>query len=138
MRTIIFLLSIMSSSVFAMNVCQFDNTVEFNEAVENGKILQTKKSTKHDRFTDVEKKMIHAAMRGGTIAESVHWFGDYYGDETETGSNAGQIVYYKMGKEEVVLVHFWPGDNEVGAFVKTVNGKVKVIAEIGDGDIDCK
>ena len=95
----------------------------------------------HKNWTAIEKKMIHKTvtlqswLNPMTEAEAVETFGDYYNGEQ--GSNAGEIVYFKVGRKIIAKVHYWPGDNEYGAYVEVVGSKVLVHAEIGDGDIYC-
>ncbi len=95
----------------------------------------------HFSWTNNEKKMIHKAvtlqsgMTDLTEEESLEFFGDFV--SCETGSNAGEIQYFKVGRKIIAKVHYWPGDNEYGAYVEVVGSKVLVLAEIHDGDISC-
>ena len=70
-------------------------------------------------------------------AHALHIFGDYYEDETETGSDAGEIIYFKLASQKFITVHYWPGENEYGAIFEMKNGKIIHIANIGDGSIEC-
>lgn len=103
--------------------------------------VELRTSDNHKAWTAIEKKMIHkvVALQGYlsniTEAEALDGFGDYY--EGEQGGNAGEIVYFKVGRKVIAKVHYWPGDNEYGAYVEVVGSKILVHAEIGDGDIYC-
>jgi hypothetical protein len=95
----------------------------------------------HYFWTDTQKKMIHATvtlqsyLSDATEEESLEYFGDFSG--CEVGTSAGEIEYLKVGKKIIAKVHYWPGDNEYGAYVEVVGSKVLVHAEIHDGDIIC-
>ncbi len=94
-------------------------------------------SDNHDAWSSIEKKMISTvvALQEYIKEDALEVFGDYY--EGERGSNAGEIVYFKVGKKIIAKVHYWPGDNEFGAYVEVIGSKVIVHAEIGDGEIVC-
>lgn len=129
----------------ALDVCKLEDTVAFDEAVEAKKAVLISESDNHKRWTAVEKKMIHATIKSDGYSEKLNQyealrqFGDYYEDDKEPGSNAGEIEYYKIGKVSLALVHYWPGDNEVGAFIELLpNGKFKLVATISDQWISCE
>jgi hypothetical protein len=54
------------------------------------------------------------------------------------GDLAGDVSYYAPQGRTVVLVRYWPGDNEYGAFYELRNGAIRRIAVVDDGFIDCK
>ncbi len=103
--------------------------------------VQLRTSDNHDAWTDIEKKMIQKVVRiqeylsNETDSSAVEIFGDYYNGRR--GSNAGEIEYFKVGRKVIAKVHYWPGDNEFGAYVEVVGSKVLIHAEISDGDIYC-
>ncbi len=96
--------------------------------------VELKTSNFDTGFSALEKKMIHKVvtiqeyLSTNTLEESFENFG---------GSSDGEIVYFKVGRKVIAKVHYWPGDNEYGAYVEVVGSKVLVHAEIGDGDIYC-
>lgn len=102
----------------------------------------TLKTTNHETgFSAIEKKMIHKVvalqeyLKDVTEQEAMDAFNDVY--EGEIGYNAGEIVHFKVGRKMISKVHYYPGDNEYGAYVEVVGSKVLVHAEINDGDIYC-
>lgn len=98
-------------------------------------------SNDHFGWTENEKQMIYKTVtlqeynREFNVDESLEIFGDFYG--CEQGENAGEIVYFKVGKKIIAKVHYWPGDNEYGSYVEMVGSKIHVLAEIHDGDVSC-
>lgn len=85
-------------------------------------------------FSASEQKLIHKVVTlqdylgANTQEQSLEDFG---------GSSDGEIVYFKVGRKMIAKVHYWPGDNEYGAYVEVVGSKVLIHATIGDGDIYC-
>jgi hypothetical protein len=85
-------------------------------------------------LSKLEEKMIHKAvtqqdyLSTNTPEQSLEDFG---------GSADGEIVYYKVGHKVIAKVHYWPGDNEFGAYVEVVGSKVIIHAHIGDSEIVC-
>ena len=59
MKTLILTILFLSSSAFAQDICNFQETWEFEEALTAKGIKPAKKSTNHKRFTFIEKDMIH-------------------------------------------------------------------------------
>jgi hypothetical protein len=60
---------------------------------------------------------------------------DAYVDDVD----AGEIEYLTAENTKFALVHYWPGENEYGAFIEIKNNKsIKVMASITDGFIECK
>lgn len=129
----------------AFDVCKFEDTGAFDEAVDAKKVTLIKRHDDHKRWSSIEKKMIHETIKTDGYSEKINeyealrQFGDYYEEgDTEEGSNAGSISYYKYGKAKFALVHYWPGDNEVGAFLEIgPKGKIKILATISDGWMEC-
>ncbi len=100
-----------------------------------------------DKFSPVDRKMVFAMMveYGKTWqtfkdeAAAMHDLLDFYEGEKTPGTNAGEIIRFHEGTKTIALVHFWPGDNEFGAYFEVLsNGTFKKIATIGDGDIYCE
>jgi hypothetical protein len=97
----------------------------------------------HKGWSALEKDMIHLAisldnsLRGVTKEEALRKFADLY--EGRQGSNAGEIVYLTISDKQYALVHYWPGENEYGAFFQLKTGRAfKLVAEITDSFIECK
>lgn len=138
MKFITFLFFFIAVNSYASTKCSPEmQALQFNR---HG-YTELRTSDDHKAWTAIEKKMIHKTvtlqswLNPMTEAEAVETFGDYYNGEQ--GSNAGEIVYFKVGRKIIAKVHYWPGDNEYGAYVEVVGTKVLVHAEIGDGDIYC-
>ena len=142
MKSLIALLTLASMNTFAVDICKFEETWEFVEALEAKGIKPFKISNDHDHFSKTELELIHRTvtlpkyLSHLTAAEALEEFGDYY--EGERGSDAGEIQYYHINGETHVLVHYWPGENEGGAYFIQKNGKYILKAEIGDSFIGCK
>ncbi len=96
--------------------------------------LEQKTSNFDTGFTVLEKKLIHKVvtlqdyLSTNTAEQSLEDFG---------GSSDGEIVYFKVGRKVIAKVHYWPGDNEYGAYVEVVGSKVLIHATIGDSEISC-
>lgn len=142
MKLLISFLLLLSANAKAVDICSFEETWNFVEALETDGIKAHKTSKNHKRFTFVEKQMIHfmvtqqSWMEGISREEALENFGDFYNGKM--GFNAGEIVYYQIDGKEIALVHYWPGDNEVGAFFEMRNGAYKIIATVSDAWISCK
>mgnify|MGYP003574888615 CR=1 FL=1 len=144
MKLVILLAGLLSAQAFAaFDVCQFEDTVAFQEAVDAKKIKKTKEVNFETGFSAIEKQMIKTTINSDSshahlnLDEAVKEFGDYFGGRTEPGTNAGEIVYYSVGSDKFALVHYWPGDNEVGAFVKVTDQTVTLLATVSDQWIEC-
>ncbi len=85
-------------------------------------------------FSALEKKMIHKVV---TIQEYLTTNSAEQSLKDFGGSADGEIIYFKVGNKVIAKVHYWPGDNEYGAYVEVVGSKILIHAEIGDGDINC-
>lgn len=143
MKYIIALLLSIATSAFAVDICSFEETWNFKEAIKEQGIKPLKVSKNHKQFTFVEKTLIHRTvtqqdwLRNNSVKDSLESFGDYY--DGRPGPNAGEIVYYNIQGKQIVLVHYWPGENEYGAFyLINKNGSVKLLATISDSFISCK
>jgi hypothetical protein len=95
-------------------------------------------------FNKVERSMIYKIMtleawrEVKTEYQAVRQFMDYNDYDSNPGTNAGEINYFKLGNKTIALVHFWPGDNEYGAlFELSAADKFILLAYIQDGDLDC-
>ncbi len=141
MKFLIIFALLISAQTFAADICHFEETSDFFSALEAEGIKPYKKSKNHKRFTFIEKQMIHLTvtlqdyLRGATKEESLLLFGDYY--EGEIGSNAGEILYFKIADKDFALVHYWPGDNEYGAYYEVKNSAFRLVADIEDSFINC-
>lgn len=134
------LLSLMiSSNVFALDLCQLRDTHDFEVAVKAERIKPIRSIAQS--FSTFEKQMIHQAVtlqnwqRGISPSNSLRAFRDIY--DGYQGLNPGEIVYYQVKGQKLALVHYWPGENEYGAFFMVSSGSSKMIARIDDGDISC-
>lgn len=132
-----------TTNAFAINICKFEETSDFKDELEERGIRPARVSKNHKKFTSVEKQLIHRTvtlqswLKNSTMKEALESFGDYY--EGQQGSNAGEIEYYNIEGKQYILVHYWPGDNEYGAYYAiNKNGSFKLVAEINDSFIECK
>lgn len=75
-------------------------------------------------------------LNGLSQGEAMDNFNDMYNGES--GSNAGEIIYYSINGKKYALVHYWPGDNEFGGFFEIKNRSYRLIAEINDSFIECR
>lgn len=141
MKLLIALAFFITTNAFAVEICSFEETWQVDEALETLKIKPIKTSKNFKRYTFAEKEMIHLTVtlqdwqRGLSRQEALETFADFW--EGKPGSNGGEIVYYNINGKTIVLVHYWPGDNEYGAYYELKNGAHKLIAEIGDSFISC-
>lgn len=133
MKTLIAILFIFSFNAFAVDICKFEETFEFHDALKASKIKTLRIAKDHKKYTSVEKQLIHKTvtrqdwLKGNSAEQSLEEFGD------------GEIRYYNIEGRQFILVHYWPGDNEYGAyFMVNKNGSFKLVAEIGDSFISCK
>lgn len=143
MKYLLFIPLLFLSNAYAFDVCSFEYTHDFFEYIEKQGIKPTRVSKNHKKFTSVEKKMIYKMVtsqswrRNDTVAEALLEFGDYYNGKE--GYNAGEIQYFTINNIKLVLVHYWPGDNEYGAFFfVNKNNSTRYKAVINDGEIYCK
>ncbi len=131
MKFITLLFFFVATQSFAATKCSPEmQALQFNR---HG-FVEFKTSNFDTGFTAIEKKMIHKAvlqqdyLSSNTEAQSLEDFG---------GSADGEIKYYKVGRKVIAQVHYWPGDNEFGAYVEVIGSKILVHASIGDSEIIC-
>ena len=128
-----------SSQVFALDLCQLRDTYEFDQVVQFERVPTIRSVSKN--YSALEKRMIHQALRLQSwqtrmpMEASLRAFGDVY--DGYQGTNPGEIVYYQVQGQKLALVHYFPGENEYGAFYLVGNGKTKMVARIDDGEISC-
>jgi hypothetical protein len=66
-------------------------------------------------------------LKNLSLAEAIEEFAD------------GEVEYYNIEGLKIILIHYWPGDNEYGAYFKiNKNGSFKLIATVSDSFIECK
>lgn len=143
MKFLLAILAFISFEVSAVEICAFEETSNFAHSLEIMNIKPVRVAKNHKKFTSVEKKLIHKMInlqsyRGTyTLNESLAAFADSDGERP--GPNRGEISYYNFEGTQVILVHYWPGDTEVGAFFSiNKNGSFKLVAEVSDSEIICK
>jgi hypothetical protein len=143
MKYLFTILLLLTANAYALDLCSYEETSDLQDAFESQGIKPVKTSSNHQKFTSVERHLIHKTVslqdwRTNTdVSESLQDFGDYYNGKP--GSNAGEILYYNIDGKRFILVHYWPGDNEYGAFFAiNKNGSFKLLAEITDSFINCK
>src|SRR5690554_2850821 len=145
MKTLVLMALILSFSAHAsVDFCSFEETYQFFDELESQGIKHTKRARNHKRFTFLEKNLIHLTITlqswyvGVSREEAILTFShvDEYG---QRGPNAGEVLYYQLGGKNYVLVHYWPGDNEYGAFYELkVAGSYELKGVIRDGGIYCE
>lgn len=135
MKTFLFLALFISSNLLAFDPCSYPSTVEFIEDLESQGIEAVKTSRNPKRFRFVEKQMIHLTvslqewLNGVSRIEALDLFVE--------NSSDGEIVYFQLNGKEIALVHYWPGDNEYGAFFEMNSSAFRLLAEIRDSEIVC-
>lgn len=141
---LLFLFS-MASSLYASEVCRFNTTEEIEDAVAIRQVKKIKISKNHRRFSEIEKELIWRAVSSDQAyrrigrEEALSLFADMAEGRRTPGANAGEIIYYQLGSKDIILVHYWPGDNEYGAYFELLpNNKFKMVATVSDSDIACK
>ncbi len=144
MKFFILLSFFILNKAMALDVCSFKETWMFNDAMRVQKVKPNLVAKDHKKFNSMEKKLVHKtvalqAFSGEkTLLQSVDDFADIMYDGTR-GANAGKISYFNIEGKQLILVHYWPGENEYGAFFSiNRNGSLKLLARISDGFIDCK
>lgn len=141
---------LLSTSAFAANICEFQDTHTFTDKVEAGEAKLLAR-TETQNFTALERQMIFATMKtyGKDFRtyeneyKAIFDFLDQYEEcspnELIPGPNAGEILYYEVAGKKIALVHFWPGDNEYGSiFEISKTGKFTHLAKVNDGEVYCK
>ena len=144
MKYLLLLSFFMINRAFAVDVCSFQETWQFDEAMKKEKIKPGRVVTDHKKFTSVEKKLVHKTVTlqyhtsDNTLEQSLEDFVDLMSDGSR-GANAGKIIYYNIEGMQLILVHYWPGDNEYCAFyLINKNGSLKLLGRINDSFIECK
>ena len=124
-----------SVNAFAFHPCDFEMTQDFKEAVQASGIKPNKVSKTPSKFRFIEKQMIHLTvslqdwLSGIGRKEALELFVE--------DRNDGEILYYQLDEREIALVHYYPGDNEYGAFLELKGSAFSVLAEVRDSDIYC-
>lgn len=143
MKYILLAVLMIATNAFAVNVCDFNETSDFRRSLEAQGVTPVRVAKNHRKFTSVEKQLIYKTvtlqswLQNISAKESLETFGDYI--DGRRGANAGEISYYNLDGEQFILVHYWPGENEYGAFYRlNKNGSFKILAEINDSYIFCK
>lgn len=142
MKLFLVLTLFIATNVFAVDICSFEETWQVEEAFKAEGIKAHKKSKNFKRFTFAEKEMIHLTVtlqewqRGLSRQEAINTFVDLR-EDGKPGDLAGEIKYFNVKDKVIVLVHYWPGENEYGAYYELNNGAHKLIAEIDDSFISC-
>lgn len=135
MKTFLLLALFISFDLLAFDPCSYSSTAEFNDDLKSQGIEAVKNSRNPKRFRFVEKQMIHLTvslqdwLNGISRVEALDLFVE--------GSSDGEIAYFQLNGKEVALVHYWPGDNEYGAFFEMNNSAFRLMAEIRDSEIVC-
>lgn len=134
-------LFLLSAQAYALDVCSFEETSDLKNYLESRQVRPVHESSDPKKFNSVERRLIHKTItlerRSEGPEQSLQIFGDFI--DGEPGYNAGEIIYYNFDGFRLILVHYWPGDNEYGAYFKiNKNGSFKLLAEIHDSFIECK
>jgi hypothetical protein len=126
---ILILFLFITTKAMAFDLCSYQQTSQIE-------ISRSKVSKRPSRFTFAEKNLVHRTIalenynRGISRPEALEIF-------TEASSE-GKIVYFSKNGKDYILVHYWPGDNEYGAFyLVSEKSAPKLIASIGDSFITC-
>lgn len=133
MKFALLLALFITTNVFAVDICQFEETSDFRDSIESQGLKAVKLTTNSKKFTSVEKHLVHKTvtlqdyLKDLSQVEAVQEFAD------------GEIEYFNFEGNKIILVHYWPGDNEYGAFFKiNKNGSFKLLATVSDSFIECK
>ncbi len=140
MKTLFALILMISSTAFA-GVCDYSYTFDIDEAIDRREIQVLRTSDNHSNFSKLEKSMILETVKMTTEETDLHaaleLFADVWDDSLAPGPNAGEIRYMMDSGELIALVHFWPGDTEVGMMFRMKGNSFSPLAVIGDSEIDC-
>lgn len=143
MKLVIFLALTFTFNSFAVDICKFEETWEFKNALKEQSISPVLVSKNHSKFTTVEKRLIHKwlSSQSGRRNTSLEQSMEEFSDSRLTGNpgpDAGEIIYYNIEGKKYVLIHYWPGENEYGAYFSVnTNNTYKLIADITDSFIEC-
>lgn len=135
MKTLLLLSMLFSLNAFALHPCEFEMTQDFRETLNASGIKPLKVSRAASKFRFIEKQMIHLTislqewLSGISRNEAIELFVEDHND--------GEILYYNLDGKDIALVHYYPGDNEYGAFVELKGSAFILLAEIRDSDIYC-
>ncbi len=144
MKFLLTLVLLISFNSNAADICRFQETWEFKNALKELGIKPVVVSKNHAKFTTVEKRLIHkwlssqSGRRNTSLEQSMEEFSDTRLRNGQVGPDAGEILYYNIEGKKFVLIHYWPGENEYGAFYSVnKNNTYKLIADITDSFIEC-
>lgn len=132
MKIILALAIFVTTNAFAVDLCSFEETWQLDEALETQRVRPVYVADNRQAFTNVEKRLIYTAVvqqgwrAGSSMKKTLEIF------------EGGEIQYFNIKGQKLALVHYWPGDNEYGAFFSHVNGQYYLVAKIEDGSIICK
>ena len=130
MKFVTLLFFFIVTNSYAANCSQEMQALQYNP---HG-YVELKTSNFETGFSALEKRLIHKVV---TIQDYLSENSAEQSLEDFGGSADGEIVYFKVGNKVMAKVHYWPGDNEYGAYIEVFGSKVLVHAHIGDGDINC-
>lgn len=143
MKLFLFLFMTIAFNSYAVDICKFEETWEFKNKLKDEGIVPVLVSKNHSKFTTVEKRLIHkwlssqSGRRNTSLEQSMEEFSDSR-LTGKPGPDAGEIIYYNIEGKKYVLIHYWPGENEYGAyFAVNKNNTYKLIADITDSFIEC-
>ena len=122
MKLLIGLLTLVSLNALALDVCQFQETIDLEESLETDGIFPRHVSLKK---LDAFERKLFSEMLG---------VDSFCPEDVQDGG----IKYYKLDGEELIVVHHYPGDNEVGFIYRKKNGKLSLLAAINDAYIECE
>lgn len=137
MKSFLILALLITTSAFA-DICSFEDVYTFSETMKAENNRPYKITNDMKKLSSVEKELIHRTVsletwRGPlSVQEAIEVFFDFW--EGKPGTLQGYIEYYKYNGKKIVLVSYFPGDNEYGAFFV----ENKLIAKVNDSDIYCK
>lgn len=121
---------LVTTQAFCFDLCSYQEISDLQ--LEKFKISKNPK-----RFTFAEKNLIHWSIslqsfyEGISRQEALKLFNE--------GSNEGEVVYFQVEGVQLILVHYWPGDNEYGAFYELrTEGISRLLAKVEDGFITCE
>ena len=133
MKFAILLTLFITTNVFAFDICQFEETSNMYESLKSQGLKAVRITKNAKKFTSVERQLVRK-----TITQQ-EWLKDLTESQSVKEFADGEIEYYNFEGQQTILVHYWPGDTEVGAFFKiNKNGSFKLLATVSDSFIECK
>lgn len=131
MKTLIIIFGLLiATQAFCFDLCGYQETSDL-------KLQQVKTSRNPKRFTFAEKNLIHRTIslqsfhEGVSRQEALELFAE--------GSNEGEVAYFEIEGRQLILVHYWPGENEYGAFYELKpKGISRLMARVEDSFITCE